>query len=81
MKRVVIINLEDWIVVYIDGESVYQAHSLPPMKLLKLAEVYEFESNDIWDAWVGDDDNDYADTHGRLPDNYNELVNKEDYEN
>lgn len=80
MKRVLIINLEDWLVVYIDGESVYQARNLPPMKLLKLAEVYEFESKDIWDAWVGDDDNDYADVHGRLPETYDELINKDDYE-
>lgn len=36
MKNLELVTLEDWVVVLVDGENVYENHSVSNLKLLQL---------------------------------------------
>jgi hypothetical protein len=62
-KKIVIVELDNWIGLYIDGKCVFQGHSMEPYFLLELLKI-ENERH-----WIENYDPDA----GSLPDDLSEL--------
>ena len=76
MKRVLILAGDDWVVIYIDGKSVEQGHTINPMYLLKLAEENNFTYSDVHYAWADSEDEENAGNVGQFPNFVEELKGK-----
>jgi len=80
MKRVVILNADDWQACYVDGKVIEQNHSLGEGYgllhfLREASKEYNFTLDDIEEIWWNeeDDEDDILDKFGQFPENLSEL--------
>lgn len=62
-----ILRLDDWLAIYVKGESVFQDHNIEPVELLRLAEKYEFLSSELVERYADEEDEEEANESGGLP--------------
>lgn len=63
INDITVVNLDDWVGIYIDGKCAYQNHSIRPNTLLNLLGITSDE------YWIED----YNPDLGGLPENLSEL--------
>ena len=79
MKRVVILSSQegDWEVLYIDGKSVEQGHTLgegdSQLFLLRKAKEFDFTIDDVFTDTVNDEDEEYLPSGGWFPEELSSL--------
>ena len=73
----IIIEVDDWEVMYVEGEAAYQGHGMNRYDFLKFVEQYLFKSKDIFTFWADEVDEKDAYKCGRFPHYFSDL--KGDY--
>lgn len=72
--KVIILEVDDWVAIYVNGESVYQGHNIRPLEFLKLSETYNFKSSQIHKEYLEDGpDRDKVESFGSFPQKISDL--------
>lgn len=73
MNRVLLLHADDWVVLYVDGKSIFQAHRIGPMDLLELAGKHSFSHADVLSKWATEEDETECNEVGNFPESQSEL--------
>lgn len=72
MKAIMIEN-DDWVVLYVDGNAKFQGHNIPALTLLSLAEKYDFKCSELKISWIQPEDERGVERFGRFPNSMYDL--------
>jgi len=83
MKKVIILNSDDWQACYVDGNCIKQSHKLGEgmsfLHFIKEASIkYNFTLDDIKQIWYDEADEETLDRLGCFPDKFDDLIGNYD---
>ena len=81
LPRGFIIEADDWVGLYVDGKCVYQGHDFNDgrMDIASHLEKYGLKRSEVFQTWIGDNDDYNSSFSGEFEWDFNKLADKEKY--